>query len=62
MKILNDKNAMITGGASGIGRALYENLAQYGAIVTVADIDHGGAELNMSCSYVGFPTDLSGFR
>ena len=43
MKIFNDKNAIVTGGASGIGRALCENLARYGAIVTVADIDREGA-------------------
>jgi NAD(P)-dependent dehydrogenase (short-subunit alcohol dehydrogenase family) len=44
MKTFRDKNAIVTGGASGIGRALCENLAKCGAIVTVADIDHGGAE------------------
>ena len=44
MKIFNDRTAIVTGGASGIGRALCEHLAKYGAIVTVADIDPEGAE------------------
>lgn len=34
-----DKVAIVTGGASGIGKALCEVLAQRGAHVTVADID-----------------------
>ncbi len=44
MKIFNGKNAIVTGGASGIGRTLCENLGKCGAIVTVADIDREGAE------------------
>ena len=43
MKSFNDKTAVVTGGASGIGQALCETLAKYGAIVTVADIDQEGA-------------------
>ena len=36
--------AIVTGGASGIGRGLCEALGQLGALVTVADLDHEGAE------------------
>jgi NAD(P)-dependent dehydrogenase (short-subunit alcohol dehydrogenase family) len=36
--------AIVTGGASGIGRALCEELARRGATVVVADIDEHGAQ------------------
>jgi NAD(P)-dependent dehydrogenase (short-subunit alcohol dehydrogenase family) len=36
--------AVVTGGAGGIGGALARRLAAAGALVTVADIDRGGAE------------------
>ncbi|MHB8438700.1 MAG: SDR family NAD(P)-dependent oxidoreductase [Acidimicrobiales bacterium] len=38
------KTAIVTGAASGIGRALAEALVRRGATVTVADIDKAGAE------------------
>ena len=43
MKKFKDKTAIVTGGASGIGRAICENLARHGAIVIVADINIEGA-------------------
>ena len=44
MNLFNSKVAIITGGASGIGRALCEELADRGAIVIVADINAEGSE------------------
>jgi NAD(P)-dependent dehydrogenase (short-subunit alcohol dehydrogenase family) len=39
---LTDRTAVVTGGASGIGRALALLFAREGANVVVADIDHHG--------------------
>lgn len=44
MSHFKDKVAIVTGGASGIGRALCEELGQRGAQVVVADINLEGAE------------------
>ena len=44
MNPFQDKVAMVTGGASGIGRALCEGLGQRGALVIVADINRKGAQ------------------
>jgi NAD(P)-dependent dehydrogenase (short-subunit alcohol dehydrogenase family) len=39
-----DRVAIVTGGASGIGRALCEELARRGAVAVAADIDCAGAQ------------------
>jgi NAD(P)-dependent dehydrogenase (short-subunit alcohol dehydrogenase family) len=39
MDRFRDKTALVTGGASGIGRALCEELGRLGALVAAADID-----------------------
>ncbi len=41
---LDGKAAIVTGGASGIGRAVCEGLAEVGVKVVIADIDEAGAE------------------
>jgi len=42
MDPFKDKIAIVTGGASGIGRAVCEELGRRGAVVTVADLDADG--------------------
>jgi NAD(P)-dependent dehydrogenase (short-subunit alcohol dehydrogenase family) len=44
MNVFRDKTAIVTGGASGIGKAVSEALAESDAFVVVADIDGAGAE------------------
>lgn len=44
MSYFRNKCAIVTGGASGIGRSLCEHLGRCGAMVTVADIDGVAAE------------------
>ncbi|MGF6222470.1 SDR family NAD(P)-dependent oxidoreductase [Pseudomonas sp. YL-218 TE3947] len=41
---LDNKIAVITGAASGIGRGIAETFAQAGACIVVADLDHAAAE------------------
>jgi sorbitol-6-phosphate 2-dehydrogenase len=41
---LEEKVAIVTGGASGVGKAVCEGLAQVGVKVAVADIDEQGAK------------------
>jgi NAD(P)-dependent dehydrogenase (short-subunit alcohol dehydrogenase family) len=40
----HNQTAIVTGGASGIGRALCQELARRGALAVVADIDYDGAQ------------------
>jgi NAD(P)-dependent dehydrogenase (short-subunit alcohol dehydrogenase family) len=44
MKVFEKKIAIVTGGASGIGRAICEELASAGAVVVAADVNVEGAE------------------
>lgn len=44
MNHFENRVAIVTGGASGIGRALVEEMAKRGAFVVVADINRKGAE------------------
>lgn len=44
MTSFQNQVAVVTGGASGIGRALCEELARRGALAVVADINHQGAQ------------------
>lgn len=58
MTDLQGRRAIVTGGASGIGRAAAELMAERGARVAVFDIDRaGGTELVDAC--VGLPGTLS---
>jgi len=44
MSLFKDKVAIVTGGGSGIGRALCEELGRLGAVVVVADINTEAAQ------------------
>lgn len=44
MDCFRDKVAIVTGGASGIGRRVCEELGRYGAATIIADIDLEGAQ------------------
>ena len=60
MGTFDGKVALVTGGASGIGRAVVERLARDGASVVVADIDEvGGMEVASSIDGTFVRTDVS---
>jgi NAD(P)-dependent dehydrogenase (short-subunit alcohol dehydrogenase family) len=44
MEYFRDKIAVVTGGASGMGRAVSEQMGRHGATMAVADINDEGAE------------------
>ncbi len=44
MTLIATKHVLITGGASGIGRGLALRCATLGAVVSILDLDEGGAE------------------
>ncbi len=64
MRLLS-KNAIVTGGSAGIGKAICELFAREGATVSIGDIDSkGGEEVVQSITESGgraffFPTDIS---
>lgn len=54
MRGLNGKVAIVTGGATGIGRAIMERLCQEGVSVTFSGISNGGVATEKECAAKGF--------
>ena len=60
MESFANKVALVTGGASGIGRAVAERLAREGASVVIADIDEeAGSEIAAATGALFVRTDVS---
>jgi NAD(P)-dependent dehydrogenase (short-subunit alcohol dehydrogenase family) len=51
MSRLNDRIALVTGGARGIGRALVDRFVEEGARVMVADLDEDGGAIEAAYGY-----------
>lgn len=54
MRGLSDKVAIVTGGATGIGRAIMERLCQEGVAVTFSGISDGGVATERECLAKGY--------
>jgi NADP-dependent 3-hydroxy acid dehydrogenase YdfG len=62
MKTLNDKVVVITGAASGIGRALALNLAAKGARLALSDVDETGLAETVALATSAGATDVHSGR
>ena len=56
---LQDKIIIVTGGASGIGLAIVEELLAQGANVQMVDIHGGDGQYESHKGYQFWPTDIS---
>lgn len=56
---LDDRVAIVTGGAQGIGKAIADKLADEGATVVVADINGDGAQQAAPAGGMGMQVDIS---